>query len=118
MENRHFWQDGEAGGMWLAGTHNVGWSNGWRADAWVKSGSQKPDINAVELININFNKTIELAANRIDNLFWFGILEDVEKSMAMLAHQLGYNKKVTQVQLATLYLMQYSDNIAKKTEQR
>lgn len=101
MENRHFWQDGEAGAMWLDGTHVAGWkvindqgTFGWRADSWVKHGSKKEDINAIELRNIDFNKTTQLAADRIDNLFWFGILEDADRSMALLAHQLGYDKKV------------------------
>jgi len=96
MENRYLWQDGEAGGMWLTGTHNAGWSgHNWMPHAWVKSGKNKPDINTVELLNINFNKSIELAADRIDKLFWFGILEDIDRSMALLSYQIGYKKTVS-----------------------
>ena len=42
-------------------------------------------------IQVNPQKT---AADRIDQLYWVGILEESTRSMELLSHQLGYNKRI------------------------
>merc|ERR1712227_653112 len=58
------------------------------------SGKNKPDLDHVELLNADFNRTIQIAADRIDQLYWVGILEESTRSMELLSHQLGYNKRI------------------------
>ena len=74
--------------MWLCGTHNFGWNGtGWMDTGWLKSGSSKPDLDTVELFNLDSQRLLSLAAKRIDKMFWFGILEDLDRSMELLKLQ-------------------------------
>ena len=38
---------------------------------------------------LDVEKMLTLAADRIDNMFWFGILEDMDRSLEMLAKKIG-----------------------------
>ena len=38
---------------------------------------------------INHKKSLQIAADRIDRMLWIGILEDMNKSMELLEHQLN-----------------------------
>ena len=65
MHNQFWWRDGHAGGMWLGGTHIAGWSekhHNWKDqdENWVVSGKNKPDLDHVELLNADFNRTIQV----------------------------------------------------------
>ena len=39
-------------------------------------------------------KMLKLAADRIDQMFWFGILEDLDRSLELLQYQLGASIQV------------------------
>jgi len=81
--------------MWLNGMHTVGWSNDhWDPKAWVSSGSKKPSLTDIELDFLDYKKMLKKAADRIDKMFWFGILEDLDKSLTLLSVQLNYGKQV------------------------
>ena len=80
--------------MWLSGTHVSGWKDGKWLQNWVKYGDRKPSRDKVELFNIDFKSIVTDAADKIDTMFWFGIMEDLERSLELLAFQLGYEKKV------------------------
>jgi len=99
MFNRFLWQDGEAAGMWLSGTHVSGWKDGKWLQNWVQYGNRKPSRDKVELFNIDFKSIVTEAADKIDTMFWFGIMEDLERSLELLAFQLGYEKKINFVRL-------------------
>ena len=80
LSTRTIWVDGQAGVLWLTGTHT---------EDWVV-----PHLNASELSRrqeLYTNHTAELcllAADRLDQTLWFGILEHVNKSMVVLQHAL------------------------------
>ena len=84
LSTRTIWVDGQAGVLWLTGTHT---------EDWVV-----PHLNASELSRrqeLYTNHTAELcllAADRLDQTLWFGILEHVNKSMAVLQHALGLDE--------------------------
>ena len=80
MSARGAWQDGQAAVSWLTGTH-VGFG-------WVKKGPNPPSKEALELKNLQFEEILNLAADRIDNIFWFGLLEDMDRSLELLTYQL------------------------------
>ena len=80
MENRGCWQDGQAGVSWLTGTH-VG--------NWVAKARNHPPLEEMEQQALDSEKMLTLAADRIDNMFWFGILEDMDRSLEMLAKKIG-----------------------------
>ena len=84
LGTRTIWVDGQAGVLWLTGTHT---------EDWVV-----PHLNASELSRrqeLYTNHTTKLcllAADRLDQTLWFGILEDLNKSMAVLQHALGLDE--------------------------
>ena len=72
------------------GTHNFGWNGtGWMKNGWLKSGHQKPDLDTVELFNLDSQKLLTRAADRIDSMFWFGIYEDLDRSLELLRFQVS-----------------------------
>ena len=86
MANRGCWQDGQAAVSWLSGTH-VGYG-------WVKGPPIRPSKNEMEAAMIDYRKILLIAAERLENMFWFGLLEDLDRSLEMLQYQLGLSKKV------------------------
>ena len=81
MKNRDWWQDGQAGVSWLTGTH-VGRS-------WVAGGSSKsPDNNVLEEEACDHEHIMTRAAERLRDMLWFGILEDMDRSLQILQFQL------------------------------
>jgi hypothetical protein len=54
----------------------------------------RPEKEDLELETMNHTSLLNLAANRMENIFWFGILEDIDRSLEMLQHQLGVESKV------------------------
>ena len=81
MENRGCWQDGQAGVSWLTGTH-VG---KWVTKGWINH--LPPET--LERQALDVEKMLTLAADRIDNMFWFGIVEDMDRSIEMLGKKIG-----------------------------
>ena len=72
------------------GKHNFGWNGtGWMKNGWLKSGHQKPDLDSVELFNLDSQKLLTRAADRIDSMFWFGIYEDLDRSLELLRFQVS-----------------------------
>lgn len=85
LETRDVWQDGQAGVSWLTGTH-IG--------NWVRGGGGKPrDIPDRERQSLNIRRMCLLAAERLEETLWFGFLDDLDRSMELLAYQLGYRKQ-------------------------
>jgi hypothetical protein len=78
METRSIWFDGQGGVSWLAGTH-AGYSILTNATL----------IQQRNEIATNATRQCLLAANHLDQTRWFGILEDIPKSMELLQHALN-----------------------------
>lgn len=98
MANRGAWQDGQAAVSWLTGTH-VGTS-------WVGKGKQAQiDKNEMEVESLQLDHILNLAADRMENMFWFAILEDMDRSLELLQHQLNITEKVKINLLIFRYLM-------------
>ncbi|CAG5099810.1 Oidioi.mRNA.OKI2018_I69.XSR.g16697.t1.cds [Oikopleura dioica] len=80
MHNRGCWQDGQAAVSWFTGTH-VG--------NWVKKGrSAETNGEILERKAFNYQQELLETADKIDGMFWFGILEDLDRSLELLAFQL------------------------------
>lgn len=91
MEFRGCWQDGQAGVSWLTGTHIA---------EWVRKGENtEKDPETLERWFFDYEKQLTEAADKIDKMFWFGILEDLDRSLELLAFQLdkpvNHLKKIT-----------------------
>jgi hypothetical protein len=76
LQYRAIWQDGQAAVSWLTGTHIA-------ADLSVPS-SQVPQREILASPHDNLALLLHLAADRLEQTLWFGILEDVERSMELL----------------------------------
>jgi len=84
LSTRSIWMDGQAGVSWLTGTHT---------EEWVVGALNKTEVTRRE--NLYKNHTTEmchLAANRLDQTLWFGLLNDLPRSMELLQHVLGLNE--------------------------
>ena len=92
MANRGCWQDGQASVSWLTGTH-VG--VGWVAKGERSASITDKDKEDWEEQTLNTEKILNLAADKIDTMFWFGILEDMDRSLELLQHQLQLDTKVS-----------------------
>mmetsp|Transcript_5253 Transcript_5253/g.9651 ORF Transcript_5253/g.9651 Transcript_5253/m.9651 type:complete len:357 (+) Transcript_5253:114-1184(+) len=80
LQTRSIWFDGQAGVSWLTGTHTEDWVVGKLNASELSRRQDLYEKNATELCL--------LAAERLDETLWFGILEDLPKSMALLQHSL------------------------------
>ena len=78
LETRTVWMDGQAGVMWLSGLH---------VDNWVQIPPS--DIKEREKRFLETKLVAKLAIERMLNTTWFGVLEDLERSMKMLSATLG-----------------------------
>lgn len=63
----------------------------FKPDSQGKPPKTKEDM---EVESLKTDKMLQLAADRIDKIFWFGILEDLDRSLELLSYQLGLDKKV------------------------
>jgi len=43
---------------------------------------------------LNSTKVLKRAAERLENIFWFGILEEMDKSMKLLRFQIGFHSNL------------------------
>jgi hypothetical protein len=78
FETRDIWQDGQAAVSWLTGTHIA---------AWVGTpGSQVTKREQMAMSLENMPIMLHLAANRLEETLWFGLLEDSYKSLELLQH--------------------------------
>lgn len=84
LRTRSIWFDGQAGVSWLTGTH---------VDPWVGGPKTKEEIQQREIASQNSSATCLLAADRLDQTLWFGIIEDLPRSMELLQHALGLSKQ-------------------------
>ena len=73
--------DGESGSSFLAGIFST------KKKCWVASDNQETDLK----IYLRNNKTAAtlFAAGRLENTTWFGIMEDMDRSMKLLQLTLG-----------------------------
>ena len=93
LETRTVWMDGQAGVMWLSGLH---------VDNWVQIPPS--DIKEREKRFFETKLVAKLAIERMLNTTWFGVLEDLERSMKMLSATLGRS-----VQMAKLNINKHKD---------
>lgn len=82
MKTRDIWQDGQAGVSWFTGTQTTAWG--------ITDSVTREEIKKREKHSLDSNAMMAIAAKRLKNTFWFGILEDLEKSMELLQWQLEY----------------------------
>ena len=78
LETRTVWMDGQAGVMWLSGLH---------VDKWVQIPPS--DIKEREKRFREIKPIAKLVIERMLNTTWFGVLEDLDRSMEMLSKTLG-----------------------------
>jgi hypothetical protein len=76
LNTRDVWQDGQASVSWLTGTHIANWV-----------GCPKGQVEARERRARNSTAMCYLAAARLQQVKWFGILEDLGRSMELLQHE-------------------------------
>ncbi len=79
MKSRIIWADGQAATWWLTGTHVEGWVH---VDPSLVDERER-------IYSDNATAMLHLAADRLDETLWFGILEDLPRSMELLQHVLG-----------------------------
>ena len=80
LETRTIWMDGQAGVMWLSGLH---------IDCWVQI--PQSDRKEREKRFLETKHVAKLVIERMLNTTWFGVLEDLDRSMEMLSATLGRN---------------------------
>lgn len=82
MEAEEVWRDGMAGVAWLTGNT--------RSDGWVVRGPDSLSyLERAERLHRNITETCLLAARRLEQLAWFGLLEEPVRSGRMLSDYLG-----------------------------
>ncbi|CAB9504712.1 expressed unknown protein [Seminavis robusta] len=79
LETRDIWQDGQAGVSWLTGTHIASWV--------APKKRTEEDVLKREQAASNATAMLTLAAARLRETRWFGILEDLPRSMRLLQHE-------------------------------
>ena len=83
LDTRDIWQDGQAGVSWFTGTHIGSWVIGKVSEAVVKEREQRAS---------NVTAMLSLAAARLRETKWFGMLEDIPRSMELLQHAFHLRK--------------------------
>ena len=86
LDTRDIWQDGQGGVSWLTGTHIAG---------WVVPKITKTMIENREYQALNITAMLPLAASRLRETKWFGILEDLNRSMILLQHAFNLSEVPT-----------------------
>lgn len=72
----------KTGISWLTGLH-IG-------TTWVSRGKNaETDKDTIEEQGFDTEKILNLAADRLENMFWFGILEDMERSLELFQFQMN-----------------------------
>ena len=84
FEDRDIWQDGQASVSWLTGTHIASWAR--------VPKTQVPGREALASELDKLPLLLHLAADRLEQTLWFGILEDLDRSMELLSYALGRTK--------------------------
>ena len=84
METRSLWFDGEASVAWLTGLHSAKWVLSYPITPKVQKDDNLLDLETV----------LNRAADRLDETFWFGLLEKMDQSLEMLSFQLNWNKRL------------------------
>ena len=79
LKTRTIWVDGQAATWWLTGTH---------VETWVHVDPSQV-TEREQIYAENATAMLHLAADRLDETLWFGILEDLPRSMELLQHALG-----------------------------
>ena len=77
LETREVWQDGQASVSWLTGTHIANWV-----------GIDKELIEEREKLSLDTEYILKLACKRLEETWWFGILENIEPAIEMLEYKL------------------------------
>ena len=75
---REIWMDGQAGVMWLSGLHTGKWVH-----------IPPSEIEEREKRFLETKLVAELVIERMLNTTWFGVLDDLDRSMEMLSATLG-----------------------------
>lgn len=117
--------DGESGVYFLAGIFDSSSSGG---GGWVQTSSHDDDDDTItkkkEYLRFNRTAAILLAAHRLESTLWFGILENVYKSMELLnvALELGYVPVLPKTNIhhntATTTTIEHNSNSRIKTNNR
>ena len=70
---------------WLSGTHIAN---------WVRGGKDRPKPEETEKMAIDAVALANRAADNLEKTLWFGILEDMDRSLELLQYQLGLESKI------------------------
>jgi hypothetical protein len=83
FDNRDIWQDGQAAVSWITGTHIANW-----VMVPPEQILQREQLTLPQ----NVPSLLHLAADRLESTLWFGIMEDIPRSMELLSFALGLHK--------------------------
>lgn len=84
---RQDWNDVDSNNMIFDGQASIRWLTGTHEERFV--GIDASLVEERERISSNATAMCLLAADRLDDILWFGILEDVPRSMELLRHALN-----------------------------
>ena len=87
LKTRDIWQDGQGGVSFLSGTHIAKWV--------IRKGLSEEEIDRREIESLNFKEALKKCVERLNEIFWFGILEEKGKSLELLKYQLGISGNLT-----------------------
>ena len=82
LDTRDIWQDGQASVSWLSGTHIASWAQ-----------VTKDEVPERERIASNYTAMCYLAASRLQQTRWFGLLEDIDRGLELLQWEFSLPKK-------------------------
>ena len=82
LDIRDIWQDGQASVSWLTGTHIASWAQ-----------ITKKEVPLREQIASNYTRMCLLAAERLEQTRWFGILDDIDRSLELLQWEFSLSKR-------------------------
>ena len=88
MNFRDCWQDGQAGVSWFAGLHEADWVEHF-------PDNENRDKDELELKMLDTEKVLNLAAERLETIIWFGLLERLEESLFTFNTQIKGTKPVS-----------------------
>lgn len=94
LETREIWHDGQAGVSWLTGTQLTSWA--------TLDSTTALDLIEKEHQSLDVGHMLKKAAKHLRRTFWFGVLEDLDRSMEMLEWQLGHKPANKQPLIASV----------------
>ncbi|CAG5111701.1 Oidioi.mRNA.OKI2018_I69.chr2.g5979.t1.cds [Oikopleura dioica] len=95
MRFQEIWMDTFSGVSWLAGTITNPDDYTFTSEHFKNDFDKQKSFEKLELKRLNASWSLTLAADRLESLGWFGILERMEDSERLLSYFLEENVKIS-----------------------